>query len=89
MRAPAAFLTPAAPHPAGPSPACGVSRTLCPAPLAARGSTIPTVCGPYGCRGPGTAFEFALALVRELYGEEKMREVAGPMVMAPGWDHSL
>ncbi|KAL4429574.1 hypothetical protein ABPG77_008623 [Micractinium sp. CCAP 211/92] len=40
-------------------------------------------------RGPGTAFEFALALVRELYGEEKMREVAGPMVMAPGWDKAL
>lgn len=32
-------------------------------------------------RGPGTAFEFALALVKQLYGEEKMREVAGPMVM--------
>ncbi len=32
-------------------------------------------------RGPGTAFEFALALVRELYGEEKESEVAGPMVM--------
>ncbi len=31
-------------------------------------------------RGPGTAFEFALALVKELYGAEKMREVAGPMV---------
>lgn len=31
-------------------------------------------------RGPGTAFEFALALVKQLYGEEKMREVAGPMV---------
>ncbi|PSC68327.1 dihydroxyacetone kinase [Micractinium conductrix] len=40
-------------------------------------------------RGPGTAFEFALALVKELYGEEKMREVAGPMVMAPGYDASL
>ena len=32
-------------------------------------------------RGPGTAFEFALSLVRQLYGEEKMRAVAGPMVM--------
>ena len=32
-------------------------------------------------RGPGTAFEFALALVQELYGEEKEGEVAGPMVM--------
>jgi putative intracellular protease/amidase len=32
-------------------------------------------------RGPGTAFEFALSLVKQLYGEEKMQEVAGPMVM--------
>jgi 4-methyl-5(b-hydroxyethyl)-thiazole monophosphate biosynthesis len=32
-------------------------------------------------RGPGTAFEFALSLVKQLFGEEKMREVAGPMVM--------
>jgi 4-methyl-5(b-hydroxyethyl)-thiazole monophosphate biosynthesis len=37
-------------------------------------------------RGPGTAFEFALALVKQLYGEEKMREVAGPMVM---YDYKL
>ncbi len=34
-------------------------------------------------RGPGTSFEFALSLVKQLYGEEKMREVAGPMVMYP------
>ena len=40
-------------------------------------------------RGPGTAFEFALALVKALYGEGKMREVAGPMVMAPGYDAAL
>ncbi|CAD7703639.1 unnamed protein product [Ostreobium quekettii] len=32
-------------------------------------------------RGPGTAFEFALSLVQQLFGEEKMKEVAGPMVM--------
>lgn len=32
-------------------------------------------------RGPGTAFEWALSLVKQLYGEEKMKEVAGPMVM--------
>lgn len=32
-------------------------------------------------RGPGTAFEFALSLVKQLYGEEKMNAVAGPMVM--------
>ncbi|GAB4822089.1 hypothetical protein N2152v2_009135 [Parachlorella kessleri] len=40
-------------------------------------------------KGPGTAFEFALALVKELYGAEKMREVAGPMVMYEGWDKAL
>ena len=34
-------------------------------------------------RGPGTAFEFALSLVKQLYGEEKMKGVAGPMVMYP------
>ena len=32
-------------------------------------------------RGPGTAFEFALALVKQLYGREKALEVAGPMVV--------
>jgi 4-methyl-5(b-hydroxyethyl)-thiazole monophosphate biosynthesis len=37
-------------------------------------------------RGPGTAFEFALALVKALYGEDKAREVAGPMVM---YDYTL
>lgn len=65
-----------APYPINRS--CGQGRR-CSAPLPA----------PCACRGPGTAFEFALALVRELYGEEKMREVAGPMVMAPGWDKAL
>lgn len=34
-------------------------------------------------RGPGTSFEFALALVKQLYGEDKAKEVAGPMVMYP------
>jgi 4-methyl-5(b-hydroxyethyl)-thiazole monophosphate biosynthesis len=34
-------------------------------------------------RGPGTAFEFALSLVQQLYGADKAREVAGPMVMPP------
>jgi protein deglycase len=34
-------------------------------------------------RGPGTAFEFALALVKQLYGEDKAAAVAGPMVMYP------
>lgn len=37
-------------------------------------------------RGPGTAFEFALELVKLLCGEEAMRNVAGPMVMYDGWD---
>ena len=32
-------------------------------------------------RGPGTAIEFALALVERLFGAEKAREVAGPMVL--------
>lgn len=31
-------------------------------------------------RGPGTAIEFALALVEQLYGKDKADEVAGPMV---------
>lgn len=32
-------------------------------------------------RGPGTAFEFALSLVKQLYGPQKAAEVAGPMVL--------
>lgn len=32
-------------------------------------------------RGPGTAMEFSLALVEQLYGKEKADEVAGPMVI--------
>ena len=32
-------------------------------------------------RGLGTSFEFALSLVKVLYGEEVVSEVAGPMVM--------
>ena len=32
-------------------------------------------------RGPGTAFEFALAIVERLLGKEAADEVAGPMVM--------
>jgi 4-methyl-5(b-hydroxyethyl)-thiazole monophosphate biosynthesis len=35
-------------------------------------------------RGPGTSFEFALALVEQLYGAGKAREVAQPMVLPPG-----
>jgi len=34
-------------------------------------------------RGPGTAFEFALSLIKQLYGAEKVDQVAGPMVMYP------
>lgn len=40
-------------------------------------------------RGPGTAFEFALALVKQLYSEEKMEEIAGPMVMYDGWKDAV
>jgi 4-methyl-5(b-hydroxyethyl)-thiazole monophosphate biosynthesis len=40
-------------------------------------------------RGPGTAFEFALSLVSMLYGPEKMKEVAGPMVMHDTWENSI
>ena len=32
-------------------------------------------------RGPGTAIEFALALVEKLFGPEKAKEVAAPMVL--------
>jgi 4-methyl-5(b-hydroxyethyl)-thiazole monophosphate biosynthesis len=35
-------------------------------------------------RAPGTAIEFALKLVEVLYGEEKVSEVARPMVVALG-----
>jgi protein deglycase len=34
-------------------------------------------------QGPGTAIEFALALVRVLCGDEAALAVAGPMVMPP------
>ncbi len=40
-------------------------------------------------RGPGTAFEFALSLVKLLFNETKAKEVAGPMVMYDGWEKSL
>lgn len=32
-------------------------------------------------RGPGTALEFSLAIVEQLYGSAKAKEVAGPMVV--------
>ena len=35
-------------------------------------------------RGPGTAVEFALALVEQLYGPQKRDAVAGPMIVSPG-----
>ncbi|CAO2186193.1 unnamed protein product [Urochloa humidicola] len=34
-------------------------------------------------QGPGTAIEFALALVEQLYGKDKMEEVAGPLYVRP------
>lgn len=40
-------------------------------------------------RGPGTAFEFALSLVSLLFGPEKMKEIAGPMVMHDSWDKHI
>jgi hypothetical protein len=40
----------------------------------------------YWWRGPGTAFEFSLSLVNQLFGREKMEAVAGPMVrMQHAW----
>lgn len=32
-------------------------------------------------RGPGTAFEFALEIINQLCGQEKMNSVAKPMMM--------
>jgi hypothetical protein len=32
-------------------------------------------------RGPGTAIEFALAIIEALYGREKAQQVAAPMVL--------
>ncbi|CAO2833345.1 unnamed protein product [Amaranthus hypochondriacus] len=34
-------------------------------------------------RGPGTAMEFSVALVEQLYGKQKADEVAGPLIMPP------
>jgi len=34
-------------------------------------------------QGPGTAIEFALALVERLYGKDKMEEIAGPLYVRP------
>ena len=34
-------------------------------------------------KGPGTAFEFTLSLVKQLYGEDKVHKGAEPMVMYP------
>lgn len=36
-------------------------------------------------RGPGTALEFALAMVKVLFGAAKAEEVAGPMVLHEGY----
>jgi len=42
-------------------------------------------------QGPGTSIEFALALVEQLYGKEKMEEVAGPLYVRPqhGADYAI
>ncbi|KAF5948641.1 hypothetical protein HYC85_014598 [Camellia sinensis] len=34
-------------------------------------------------RGPGTAMEFSVALVEQLFGKDKANEVSGPLVMRP------
>jgi 4-methyl-5(b-hydroxyethyl)-thiazole monophosphate biosynthesis len=34
-------------------------------------------------RGPGTAMEYSVVLVEQLYGKERAEEVAGPMIMRP------
>lgn len=34
-------------------------------------------------RGPGTAMEYSVALVEQLYGKQKADEVAGPLIMRP------
>lgn len=34
-------------------------------------------------RGPGTAMEYSVALVEQLYGKQKADEVAGPLLMRP------
>ena len=36
-------------------------------------------------RGPGTAIEFALALIEALYGEEKAREIGTQMLVTGDW----
>ncbi|XP_054813748.1 protein DJ-1 homolog B-like isoform X2 [Prosopis cineraria] len=33
------------------------------------------------CGGPGTSMEFAIALLEQLYGKQKARQIAGPLVM--------
>lgn len=34
-------------------------------------------------RAPGTTMDFGLALVEQLYGQEKANEVTGPLVKTP------
>ena len=34
-------------------------------------------------RGPGTCFEFALAIVSALCGDEVVKEISGPMMLPP------
>lgn len=38
-------------------------------------------------RGPGTSLEFALSLVKQLFGKQKADEVAGPMVISQGLEY--
>uniref|UniRef100_A0A0D9WQW1 DJ-1/PfpI domain-containing protein n=1 Tax=Leersia perrieri TaxID=77586 RepID=A0A0D9WQW1_9ORYZ len=59
---------------------------ICAAPAVALGSWESRVQIDGNCvtsRGPGTAMEYSVVLVEQLYGKEKADEVAGPMVMRP------
>ena len=49
---------------------------------AAEASRVVVDGGCVTSRGPGTAIEFAIELVAQLFGPDKAREVAGPMVVA-------
>lgn len=46
----------------------------------ATGSTVVQDGQATTSRGPGTCFEFALSLVEQLYGKEKMDEISKPLV---------
>ncbi|BBN18129.1 protein deglycase [Marchantia polymorpha subsp. ruderalis] len=49
----------------------------------ATGSTVVQDGQATTSRGPGTCFEFALSLVEQLYGKEKMDEISKPLMIRP------